>query len=288
MGGSGQSPPIGRLEPRWAEDRLGRGRRLDPGLGCGSRPRAEGLVGPSAGVRSVAWSPGGDRIASGGTDLSIRVWDAADGRQLSGQVSTTSSRSISWPGARMRRDWPPAATGTRRSRSGTPTSAGREEHAAGPSGLLGLMGGHALKTWPVPSNNAYSIAWSPDGHQVATTHHDGIVRIWDVNGGPTPRRELSGHRFDVYAVAWSPDGRRLASGGDNQHSRLGRQFRQAGRRAIRAHEAGPWSGVESGRPPDRLGQLRSDRPRLGPHDSVGTAHPGGAYRSGGRRDLEPG
>ncbi len=40
------------------------------------------LTGHSAGVNALAWSPDGRRLASGGQDLSLRIWDAALGEEL--------------------------------------------------------------------------------------------------------------------------------------------------------------------------------------------------------------
>jgi WD40 repeat protein len=38
--------------------------------------------GHSAGVNAVVWSPDGKRIASGSQDLTVQVWDAADGSHV--------------------------------------------------------------------------------------------------------------------------------------------------------------------------------------------------------------
>ena len=40
------------------------------------------MSGHSDYVRSVAWSPGGTKLASGSDDETVRVWEAATGKQL--------------------------------------------------------------------------------------------------------------------------------------------------------------------------------------------------------------
>jgi WD40 repeat protein len=55
-----------------------------------------------------------------------------------------------------------------------------------------------------------SVAWSPDGKQLATASRDLTAKVWDAASG-LEVLTLLGHHSAVTSVAWSPDGKRLAT-----------------------------------------------------------------------------
>lgn len=55
------------------------------------------------------------------------------------------------------------------------------------------------------------VAWSPDGHSLATGSAETTVNLWDVDT-QTIIDSLQGHANYVYSVDWSPDGSLIASG----------------------------------------------------------------------------
>src|SRR5262245_7347742 len=80
----------------------------------------------------------------------------------------------------------------------------------------------AALTWHTDS--VFSVAWSPDGRQLASGSGSNTLTIWDVATG-NPQTTLNAAPYvsgaaalrgthdgpQVYSVAWSPDGKQLAA-----------------------------------------------------------------------------
>jgi WD40 repeat protein len=70
--------------------------------------------------------------------------------------------------------------------------------------LLLAYGGH--------TGNVDSVAWSPDGQQIATASEDDTMQVWNANTGATQKIHRYGH--GSYAITWLPTGTFIAFASD--------------------------------------------------------------------------
>jgi WD40 repeat protein len=158
------------------------------------------LQGHGSEVMCVTYSPDGRRIASGGRDRTIRIWDVADGRQgqvLRGHSGAVLAVAFSPDGRRL-------------------ASVGEDELTIR---IWDVEGGQSLQELSGHRHHVRSVAFSPDGSRLATAGYDMMIRVWDVADGRS-LRTLAGHSGSIWGVAFSPDGRRVASASNDKTIRL--------------------------------------------------------------------
>jgi WD40 repeat protein/serine/threonine protein kinase len=150
------------------------------------------------GVSTVAFSPDGRWLASGNAS-DLALWDTATGqerfRKESGPLPIL-SLAFSPDGTRI-------VAGYGRFNFSDVTGYAKLWDATTGEEVIDKLPGHPGGVW--------SVAFSPDGRQVALSSSD-LVEVWDLETRK-PNLTLRGHTGLLYTVAFSPDGRYLASGG---------------------------------------------------------------------------
>ncbi|PYT07091.1 MAG: hypothetical protein DMF49_09225 [Acidobacteria bacterium] len=159
-------------------------------------------------VESVAFSPDGQFVASGGDvnfgsgNIPLKLWRVSDGTL----VRTFSDGSI-------------ADDQTAWSVTFSPDGA-----------LLGVGRGYDIQLWRVSDGAllrtltghggyVFSVDFSPDGTLIASGSADNTAKIWRVSDGAL-QRTLTGHTFFVAGVAFSPNGANLVTGSWDQTAKI--------------------------------------------------------------------
>jgi WD40 repeat protein len=202
-----------------------------------------------SGLNALASSAEGRWIAAGGADTAIHLWDATTGRRqatLEGAALPVTALAFA-PHAPLLAS--ASAIGCDvwlwNAERGTPAlilpdaidGCSIEALAFSAQGDLLAVGGidwlatggsdGAVHVWDVVnrvrrlslSGGARSLAFHPEGKQLAAASLMRTIRVWDVCSGRL-LRELSGHDDAINCIAYSPDGHRFASAADDYTVRL--------------------------------------------------------------------
>lgn len=179
--------------------------------------------------KAVAYNPNGMRIATGGDDGMVTVWNASNGEAifrltLGGIIHSISyshdgsliaaasedGRIMVWDAERGAvASSPPRQSGLYDIvflADGRLATAGQD----GTVRIWDAASGQQMLILAGPTSTVISVAGNPDGQRIASGAYDGSLRIWD----SSPGRELltiPGHAGVIWNAIFSPDGSRIAS-----------------------------------------------------------------------------
>lgn len=165
-------------------------------------------------VDAVAFQPGGGRLATGGHDGVLRLWDPSGRpeRSIAAHTPPAVIHSLAWdvPGKRI-------VTGS--------SNQSAKVWDAETGQLIRTFAGFDEKSNPQGHRGAiYSVALSPDGALLATGGADRSAKLWRVADGRI-LRDISwrpgqaAHPGAVYCVRFTPDGKKLLTAGSAPESR---------------------------------------------------------------------
>ena len=223
------------------------------------------LTGHTDGVRACAVSPDGAFIVSASDDETLKVWEAATGREratLTGHTSSVRGCAVSPDGSfivsasrdHLLKVWD-AATGRERTTL-TTLPVGFPDWVTGcavsPDGsfIVSASWDDILKVWDATTRRQRSTltghtgpvlgcAISPDGAFIVSASGDNTLKIWDAATGEE-RATLAGHTDRVTACAVSPDGSFIVSASGDETLKVWDAATGRERVALTGHANAVW------------------------------------------------
>ena len=164
------------------------------------QPLGQPLRGHQGAVRSLAFSPAGDKLASGGTDKTVMVWDVA-----------------SQQGLGMCPEHKGAVFGVAISPNGQTLASGCGSETI-KLWTLGNVSTGSLASISYHSSVIRTLAFSVEGRTLVSGSEDNTVKLWNL----VTRREVASFKYEAHVrlVTFSPDGNALAVITDNGTLRI--------------------------------------------------------------------
>jgi WD40 repeat protein len=154
-------------------------------------------------VHAVTFDRAGKRVAAGGEDGAVRIWNVDTGTLVAklGPLGPVNGIGFSPDGTRI-------------------VVASRDRTAS----VWDLATGKRITTSTCHTASVVSASFSPDGTQVVTASEDNSACVWSASSAPDADAvvyaQLRGHTNVVNAAIWTPDGRRVVTAASDGTARV--------------------------------------------------------------------